>query len=70
MRGALTGRTREGLVARDATNPSRGWSAIRPLGERVVKTYVNRTFVDQWVAPTRYERTSIVGGIADGPHPR
>lgn len=44
--------------------------AVRPLGERVVKTYVNRTFIDQWLAPTRYERTHIVGGIADGPHAR
>lgn len=44
--------------------------AIRPFGERVVKTYVNRTFIDQWVAPTRYERTHIVGGIADGPRAR
>lgn len=44
--------------------------AVRPLGERVVKTYVNRTCVDQWLAPTRYERTHIVGGIADGPHAR
>lgn len=44
--------------------------AIRPFGERVVKTYVNRTFIDQWVAPTRYERTHIVGGIADGPRER
>ena len=44
--------------------------AVRPLAERVVKTYVNRTFIDQWLAPTRYERTYIVGGIADGPHAR
>lgn len=44
--------------------------AVRPHGERVVKTYVNRTFIDQWLAPTRYERTYIVGGIADGPHAR
>ena len=44
--------------------------AIRPFGERGVKTYVNRTFIDQWVAPTRYERTHIVGGIADGPRAR
>ena len=44
--------------------------AVRPLGEHVVKTYVNRTYIDQWLAPTRYERTHIVGGIADGPHAR
>ncbi|MCC2321360.1 hypothetical protein [Cellulomonas xiejunii] len=44
--------------------------AVRPLGERVIKTYVNRTFIDQWLAPTRYERTHTVGGIADGPHAR
>lgn len=43
--------------------------AVRPLGERVVKTYVNRTFIDKWVAPARYERTHV-GGIADGPHAR
>lgn len=44
--------------------------AVRPHGERVIKTYVNRTFVDRWIAPTRYERTYVVGGIADGPHVR
>lgn len=44
--------------------------AVRPHGERVIKTYVNRKFIDRWVAPTRYERTHIVGGIADGPYAR
>jgi len=44
--------------------------AVRPHGERVVKTYVNRTFIEQRLAPTRYEKTYIVGGIADGPHAR
>lgn len=44
--------------------------AVRPCGERVIKTYVNRKFIDQWVAPSRYERTHIVDGIADGPHAR
>ena len=66
-------------LARDLTPsvPSEIWIpakstyiAVRPHGERVVKTYVNRRFVDQWVAPRRYERTHVVGGIADGPYER
>ncbi|MDM7853648.1 hypothetical protein [Cellulomonas alba] len=66
-------------LARDLTPrvPSEFWIpakstyiAVRPQGERVVKTYVNRGFVDRWVAPRRYERTHIVGGVADGPYER
>jgi len=53
-------------LARDLTPsvPSEIWIpakstyiAVRPQGERVVKTYVNRGLVDRWVAPRRYGRT-------------
>ncbi|MDO8143621.1 hypothetical protein [Isoptericola sp. 178] len=44
--------------------------AVRPTGERTIRYFVNRRFVDHHVGPSRYERTEFVEGEAVGPFQR
>lgn len=41
--------------------------AVRPHGEKLVRQYVNKSFVDLRLAPSTYERTDVVGGVAGTP---